>query len=94
MKLSDKYWAAIKVSLAFQIFLCLLTLLITDFGQTFQIWAITMAAYWVGVIVIAMRRPTDPTRLDIFLVQWSFPFLFILAIPLTTYIWKARGLME
>ena len=52
MRLSEKYWAAIRVSLVFQVFLCLMTLLMTDFGLSFQIWGITMAAYWGGVIVV------------------------------------------
>ena len=53
-----------------------------------------MAAYWTGAIVIMARRPATPTRVDLFLIRWAFPFIFILAIPLTTLIWKARGLME
>jgi hypothetical protein len=93
MRLSEKYWAAIRVSLVFQVFLCLMTLLMTDLGLSFQIWGITMTAYWGGVIVVVMRRPVAPTRLDIFLVRWSFPFLFILAVPLVALIWKARGVM-
>ena len=89
------YWDAILVSvLLFQLFTGVFSLLITDFGQVFQIWAITMAAYWTGVIVIMTRRPANPTRVDLFLIRWAFPFLFILAIPLTTLIWKARGLMD
>jgi len=70
-----------------------MSLLLLDGGQVFQLWAITMAAYWIGVIVIMARRPANPTRLDLFLIRWAFPFLFILAVPLTTLIWKARGLM-
>ena len=94
MKISGKYWNAIKVSLIFQIAICLLTSLITDLGQTFQIWAITMAAYWIGAIVIMLRRPQSPTRIDLFLARWAFPFLFMLAFPVTTLVWKMRGIGE
>ena len=93
--LTRLYLDAILVSvLLFQLFTGVLSLLITDCGQVFQIWAIAMAAYWTGAIVIMARRPATPTRVDLFLIRWAFPFIFILAIPLTTLIWKARGLME
>lgn len=88
------YWDAIEVSLLIQAFLCVLSLLITDLGQVFQLWAIAMAAYWIGVFLIMTKRPAHPTTLDLFLIRWSFPVVFIMTIPITTVIWDARGLLE
>jgi hypothetical protein len=94
MKPTRKYWTAIQVSLAFQIFLCIFAVLVADFGQIAYLWLITMAAFWGGVIMIMARRPANPTKLDLFLIRWAFPFLFLLAIPLTALIWKMRGFLE
>ena len=83
---------ALPVSIVFQLVLFAFALLIPDFGNILQIWAITMVAYWSGTIMIMVRRFKTPTKLDLFLVQWSFPFLMVLiAVPLVMWIWKLRG---
>ncbi len=85
---------ALPISIVFQMVLLLFAFLVTDCGNLLQIWAVTMAAYWSGTLLIMFRRPKTPTRLDLFLIQWSFPFLLILiAVPLVTWIWKLRGLL-
>jgi len=79
---------AILVSLPFQIFLGLGTLLIVSPSHTDPTWAITMAAYWAGVAVIVFRRPIDPTRLDVFFIRWSFPVIYYLAAAFIVMIGK------
>ena len=94
MKPTRQYWNAIQVSLVFQIFLGLFGILALDFGEICYIWLITMVAYWAEVILMMIRRPVSPTRLDLFLVRWSYPALFLIAIPIVAAIWKARGFLE
>jgi len=53
-----------------------------------------MAAFWAGVVLMMVRRPVSPTRLDLFLIRWSYPALFLIAIPIVAAIWKARGFLE
>ncbi len=92
-KPSSQYWPAIRVSLVLQAASGVLSALVLDGGTLMQIWAMALAAYWVGVLVILTRRPAKPTRLDLFLVRWAFPLLLVLAVPLSAAIWKARGLL-
>ncbi|MGD9611457.1 MAG: hypothetical protein AB7V22_00985 [Kiritimatiellia bacterium] len=92
---SGEYWRAAQGSLCFQLFLGFGALLVSDFGILMQLWAISMAAFWMGAALIVARRPARPTKTDLFLLRWSFPFLMILvASPLVLCIWRARGLMD
>lgn len=83
MKLSRAYWRAVQVSLAFQIALGLVAVTSADGHELLQVWSLTMAAYWAGVVVIFCRRPHTPTNLDLLLVRWGFPPLFALFVPLS-----------
>ena len=90
----QRFRDALPVSLVFQVVLLAFALLVADFGNMIQIWAVAMVAYWSGTLLIVSRRSRAPTKADLFLVQWSFPFLMILvAIPLVAWIWKLRGLL-
>ena len=81
-RLSDEYWAALKVSAAFQVSFCVLMGLSTAHGL-FALWLSTMAGYWGGLLVMMMRRPDKPTGVDLFLIRWGFPILFFfVAMPL------------
>ena len=90
--LTREYWLALQVSLVLQIVFGLLSGLMLDGGQLLQMWLFTMAAYWVGSIVMMIRRPDNPTKVDLFLIRWSFPVLFLfVTIPLSILIWRLRG---
>ena len=92
--LSGEYWRAIQVSLCFQLVLGFFAPFVTDQGVTLQLWFIAMAAYWGGAALIVARRPARPTKTDLFLLRWSFPFLMLaVAAPLALGIWRARGLL-
>lgn len=92
---SGEYWRAAQVALCFQIFLGFGALLVSDFGILLQLWTISMAAFWTGAALIVARRPARPTKTDLFLLRWSFPFLLVLvAAPLVLGIWRARGLLD
>jgi hypothetical protein len=92
VNLSKEYWRALQVSLAFQIFFGLFSALCLDGGQMLQWWAVTMLAYWVGLGLVVIRRPQEPTDFDLFLIRWSFPVLCFLVTPFAAMgIWKLRG---
>jgi len=92
VNLSKEYWQALKVSLVFQVFFGLFTALLLDGGQMLQWWAVTMVGYWAGFGLVALRRPQDPTKLDLFWIRWSFPVLCFFVTPFTAMgIWKLRG---
>ena len=56
-----------------------------------EVWAYSLFAFWIGVVVIAVRRSRNPTRVDIFLIKFGFVPLLLIATYLTGLIWQARG---
>ena len=91
-ELSKDYWLALQVSLVFQVVFMLLAGMILDGGQCAQWCAVSLAAYWGGLIVILLRRPKTPTRIDLFLIRWSFPAICFFITPfMMILVWKLRG---
>ena len=92
---SNGYRKAIYTALGCQVILALFCTPIMDGGQSMQMWGFSMVAFYVGLIMIIIRRPKCPTKVDLFLIHWSFPFLFIfVAVPISIMIWKARGVWD
>lgn len=92
VSLSKEYSQALGVSLIFQVFFFFFSVLMLDGGQLFQWWAVATLAYWAGFGLVAIRRPHKPARLDLFLIRWSFPVLFLLVTPaIMMGIWKVKG---
>jgi hypothetical protein len=84
--------AAIKVALAQQIPILLLSSCILDGGDIFMICLIPFFAFWVGVCLIRSRRPLTPTKFDLFLIQWSYAPLCLISFWLVHWFWKVRGI--
>jgi len=91
-ELSKEYWKALKVSLVLQIASTLLSGLCMDCGQMAQWGEVSLIAWWGGFLVAVFRRPMAPTKVDLFLIRWSFPVVCFLVTPfLMMLIWKLRG---
>ncbi len=75
------------VQLAFFIFAGL----ILDMGT----WALAAerisAAYWVGVIIVLVRRSNTLTRGDHLFLRYGLVPLLVVGIPITLTIWARRG---
>jgi hypothetical protein len=41
--------------------------------------AVTMIAFWTGVLAMMVRRPLTPTRGDLAFIRWNFVPLFLAA---------------
>jgi hypothetical protein len=90
--LSKEYRQALKVALAFQIGFGILSGLMLDGGLLAQLWSFAMTAYWGSLFLMVFRRPDNPTKVDLFLIRWSFPVLFFfITSPLSILIWRVRG---
>ena len=89
-----RYGAAVRMAVAFQALLGVAALAVADGDPLVQVWAMALAAYWIGVAGIVARRPLRPTRMDVGVIRWGFPFLAALAGGLAGAIWRARGLLE
>lgn len=52
-----------------------------DAGVSFELWWRAVIAFWGTVILMILRRPHTPTKVDLFLVRWGFIPLFLLLTP-------------
>ena len=89
---ASPYKDAIKLALAQQIPILILSAGVLDGGDFFRICLIPFIAFWVGVFFIRRRRPETPTKLDIIIIQWSYMPLCVLTFFLVDVFWKLRGL--
>lgn len=78
--ISARYWSAIRTSICFQIPILLLGALCLDGGELFSRCLVALAAFWCGTILILFRRPRNPTKLDLEVIRFGYPLLFVLAL--------------
>jgi hypothetical protein len=93
MKLNDDYRRALHVGLALHAVVVLFSLLITSTNSELLLRSlfVSLIAWWSGFGLIVFRRPTTPTKLDLFLIRWSYPVLWIIANNIMYFVWKLRG---
>ena len=89
--ISPSYKRPITVALIAQVLTALLSSLILDGGTVARICGIALVAYWGGVAVLIWRRPQNPTKVDLTLIQLGYFLIIGLAWFLVLGIWKMRG---
>ena len=89
--ISPSYKRPITVALIAQVLTALLSSLILDGGTVARICGIALVAYWGGVAVLIWRRPQNPTKVDLALIQLGYFLIIGLAWFLVLGIWKMRG---
>jgi hypothetical protein len=87
------YKDALKLALAQQITILILSAGVLDSGDLFSICLIPFIAFWVGVSFIRRRRPEAPTKLDVIVIKWTYIPLCIVTFLLVNWFWKLRGLL-
>lgn len=60
-------WFSVKQ----QVVLVVLASLVLDMGQTVRMMAATIIGYWIGVVIILVRRPLSPSKGDLLFVRWG-----------------------
>jgi hypothetical protein len=93
LPISPKYDSPIFEAVAIQIVLGLLALLILDGGMIAQICGIALLAFWSGAVVLILRHPQTPSRLDIELIRYGYIPVSIVSLFLVGWIWRLRGLV-
>ena len=89
--ISPSYKKPIIMALTVQVLVALLSGLILDGGTVARICGIALVAYWGGVAVLIWRRPQNPTKVDLALIQLGYFLVIVLAWFLVFGIWKMRG---
>lgn len=66
---------------------------ILDGGGILRCVAYAAAAWWIGVLIVLIRRRDNLLPPDWLLFRWGYLILCAISIPLTLGIWHLRGLM-
>jgi hypothetical protein len=77
---SADYRRPVKFALAFQLPICLLSLLMLDSGVFAKTCGYAMLATWLGVGLIWLRRPFSPKSSDLFFIRYGFFLVFAMAL--------------
>jgi hypothetical protein len=83
--------SAVKASLLQQGVVLILAALVLDGGRTFHAALVAAMAYWLGLVVVAVRRPSSPTAVDVLLVKYGFLFILLIVLTVGPMVWGALG---
>ena len=82
-RFSGKYGSPLRDSLILQAFFLVLFWLALDGGMLFRYSLFILAPYWALVLLIVLRRPAEPTPLDLKVVRFGYLALWILLLLLS-----------
>ncbi len=88
---SPVYEGAKTFALVQQSIVLLLSSLVLDGGDVFHACLVALLAFWVGAIIIGVRRPQTPTRCDLVVIRYGYIPLCILFYRSMQYIWRLKG---
>lgn len=77
-RLSGKYRSPLRDSLILQAFFLFVSWLALDGGNLFRYSLFVLAPTWALILLIVLRRPAEPTPLDLKAVRFSYVALWIL----------------
>ena len=86
---------AVLIGFLVQMVVLILSELTLDIGYiTSHISHRVALGYWVGVLIVALRRRHDPTTLDLWFIRWGYVPLVIVAQPVAHWYWRYRGIID
>jgi len=71
--------ADLALAIAQQGLFLLFTALLLDGGFMFRVCCAAAIAHWVAMVIVRIRRPAEPSTLDVGVVKFGFLFCFLLA---------------
>lgn len=86
------YRGPVVQGLAFQFLALVLSVLVMDYGDTLRITGVALVGYWSAALMLFLRRPNQPTKLDLAFLGWAFLPLVIACQVVTRLVWTWRGL--
>lgn len=81
--LASGYRRGVWIALAIQFLSALVLLTILDGGRLARLGAVAMTGFWLGALLIVLRRPRSPSKVDLLYFRWGFPALLFAAIVLS-----------
>ena len=90
-QISSSYTRPVVEAAMFSAVLLILSFMVLDMGETGYASVYAMAAFWVGVLLIILRRPHSPTKSDLHVIRFGSLVVVIAAQFLARWIWAMRG---
>lgn len=59
--------------------------------MAFQAAMYSSVAFWLGVLIILIRRPMSPTKGDLAYIRWGLLVIVPIGVPAFLYVWSAKG---
>jgi hypothetical protein len=94
LAVAPQYWPAIKWAATQQAVTGVVSAMLLDGGVLFRVWCIAFLAFWAAVLLIVLRRPISPTRVDILLIKCGFIPMFIVAFCVSPGVWSYLGILQ
>ena len=91
LPLSPAYREAVRVAIVLQVFAALFLLALLDGGTLARVGGAAMVGFWMGVAVVMLRRPRDPSWLDLLYVRWGYIAMLIVGIACMPFMGALRG---
>jgi len=78
LPLANAYRAAMFDALAIQSVCTILSVLMLDGGNAATLCFAILVGFWVGVVMLVLRRPVGPRPADLAVIRFGFLPLFII----------------
>jgi hypothetical protein len=75
LKIAPAYDQQIWFSVKQQVVLAILAALVMDLGETARGMAAVMIGYWIGTLMIVLRRSSSPSKVDLLFARWGCSLL-------------------
>jgi len=60
-------------------------------GESLQVFLYSLGVFVALLLLITLRRPATPSKLDLLLVGWGLPILFFSLLLIFPLVWHLRG---
>lgn len=91
LPLSPAYGDAVKIVLVLQAVTTLALAAILDGGTLAKVGGVAMIGFWIGVAIVMLRRPRNPSRIDLLYVRWGYLAMLAAGIACMPLIGALRG---
>ncbi len=90
---AEEYVSALGVAILLQVLSVIFAAMASHSSFLLQIWWRSVVVYWGGFMMVLLRRPYTPTRIDLVLIEWGLLCLFVLTTIISGIVWRLAGVM-
>lgn len=92
--LSDPYTRPLLQAFCFQLGLVFFFSLLLDFHVRLQACCYSSVAFWLGTVLILIRRPRAPTRGDLAYIRWALLPIVAIGVPAFLHVWRLKNVID